>query len=106
MKRIVSVAVAGFTAIAPMILPPSVQADEYVNYKGVGYRVMSAYVFDPPSNIRVRSKGAVLCVVSNKQYIKVLEPRSEEWRNWNGWYMTDFCGGQVGFIHKSQVGFD
>ena len=93
MKRIVSVAVAGFTAIAPMILPPSVQADEYVNYKGVGYRVMSAYVFDPPSNIRVSSKGAVLCVVSNKQYIKVLD-------------MTDFCGGQVGFIHKSQVGFD
>lgn len=89
-----------------MISPRHAQADEYVNYKGVGYRVISAYVFAPPSNIRVSPNGAILCVVRNKQYIKVLEPRSEEWRNWNGWYVTDYCGGREGFIHKSQVGFD
>lgn len=72
MRRIVSFTIVTFTAISPMILSRPAQADEYVNYKGVGYQVMSAYVFEPPSNIRVSPNGAVLCVVRNQQYIKVL----------------------------------
>ncbi|HBC42523.1 MAG TPA: hypothetical protein DCZ88_11680 [Pseudanabaena sp.] len=57
----------------------------------------TAFVFDPPSNVRVSPNGNILCVVRSPQTID-LYGRSGEW------YYTDACG-SMGMIHSSQLRF-
>ncbi|WPL17214.1 hypothetical protein Thiowin_02210 [Thiorhodovibrio winogradskyi] len=56
-----------------------------------------AIVYDPPSNVRNRPNGEILCSVRNQSTINI---HGSE----NGWYRTDVCG-TPGYIHKSQIRF-
>ncbi|MBW4609067.1 MAG: hypothetical protein KME22_18130 [Hassallia sp. WJT32-NPBG1] len=57
--------------------------------------VQSAVVIDPPSNVRAKPNGAIICSVRAQTSIAVYD-------NANGWYKTDVCG-RSGYIHQSQV---
>ncbi|MBF0204893.1 MAG: hypothetical protein HQK67_11450 [Desulfamplus sp.] len=52
-------------------------------------------VFNPPSNIRDKPDGNILCAITE---IKNIDTFGEK----NGWIITDACG-VMGVIHKSQV---
>ncbi|MBF2098825.1 MAG: serine/threonine protein kinase [Gloeomargaritaceae cyanobacterium C42_A2020_066] len=60
-------------------------------------RMGVAYVFDPPSNVRDKPEGAVLCTVAEMRPIDLYGQVGE-------WYRTDVCG-PAGFIHTSQLSF-
>ena len=55
----------------------------------------TAYVYDPPSNIRFRPNGDVVCQVTRRTEINIYNYSG-------GWYSTDYCG-SPGYIHESQV---
>ncbi|MCV3212987.1 hypothetical protein OGM63_05500 [Plectonema radiosum NIES-515] len=55
----------------------------------------SAVVIDPPSNVRVKPNGGIICAIRSQASIAVSDYR-------NGWYKTDACG-RSGFIHQSQI---
>lgn len=57
---------------------------------------LKAFVFDPPSNVRTKPNGPVLCSINRKKHIAVNESSG-------GWYKTQACHGKTGFIHKSQI---
>ena len=57
--------------------------------------IQSAVVIDPPSNVRAKPNGAILCSIRSQKYIAVYDNR-------NGWYKTDVCG-RPGYIHQSQI---
>jgi len=57
----------------------------------------SAFVFAPPSNVRVVPNGDVLCVVRSPMAINTYGAIGD-------WYYTDFCG-SMGVIHNSQLRF-
>lgn len=57
----------------------------------------SAFVFNPPSNVRVAPNGNILCVVRSPQNIDLYGANGE-------WYYTDVCG-SMGLIHSSQLRF-
>jgi hypothetical protein len=59
--------------------------------------VVTAFVFDPPSNIRAAPNGAILCSVSTKQSITV-------WQREGDWIQTNYCG-SIGYIHVDQIRF-
>lgn len=52
-------------------------------------------VIDPPTNIRDRPNGYVLCKVYDRQPIRVFGRQGD-------WYVTDYCG-STGVVHASQV---
>ncbi|HIK36758.1 MAG: SH3 domain-containing protein [Geminocystis sp.] len=55
----------------------------------------TAFVMDPPSNVRVVPNGRILCVIPSRVNINVYGYD-------RGWYLTDACG-TMGYIHESQV---
>lgn len=55
----------------------------------------TAFVMDPPSNVRVVPNGKILCVIPSRVNINVYGYE-------RGWYLTDACG-RMGYIHESQV---
>ncbi|MEB3124751.1 MAG: tetratricopeptide repeat protein, partial [Synechococcales bacterium] len=57
-----------------------------------------ATIYDPPSNIRVRPNGRILCSVPTKGALISIQGQEGKW------YRTDHCG-SPGFIHRSQVRF-
>lgn len=57
----------------------------------------TAFVFDPPSNIRTAPNGAILCSVTTRQSIAV-QGRDGDW------VRTDHCGA-TGYIHAGQIRF-
>jgi len=57
----------------------------------------SAFVFAPPSNVRVVPNGDVLCVVRTPMAINTYGAVGQ-------WYYTDVCG-SMGVIHDSQLRF-
>lgn len=57
----------------------------------------TAIVFAPPSNIRKKPNGEIICSVRKKKSINILGEK-------NGWFRTDACE-KEGFIHKSQIEF-
>lgn len=62
--------------------------------------VTTAFVFDPPSNIRDKPNGSVLCVVNNKTNIQI---EADELVVSDGkWLKTNYCG-QIGFISETQI---
>jgi Bacterial SH3 domain len=56
----------------------------------------TAYVFDPPSNVRNAPDGEIVCTISKQISIDIYEKEGQ-------WYYTDSCGG--GYIHQSQIRF-
>lgn len=56
----------------------------------------TASVFAPPSNIRNRPNGEIICTVTKRVSLNVYQQEGE-------WYYTNLCGG--GYIHKSQISF-
>lgn len=79
---------AGITLLAaiPFFLKPTLANAQSLE---------SAVVFEPPSNVRVKPNGRVLCSVNSETNIGVYGYN-------NGWYKTDVCG-KSGYIHQSQV---
>ncbi|MBD2770815.1 SH3 domain-containing protein [Iningainema tapete] len=57
--------------------------------------IQSAVVIDPPSNVRVKPNGRIICSVNSETNIGIYGYS-------NGWYKTDACGSS-GYIHQSQV---
>ncbi len=65
-------------------------------------RFMEMRVFDPPSNIRDKPNGKILCAVPKKEIITIYIIPVEDGND--SWYWTEYCGkGQWGMIHDSQV---
>lgn len=58
---------------------------------------VNAYVFDPPSNVRVTPNGAIQCSVNSRIYINIYGTSSD-----GAWFKTDYCG-SMGYIHNSQI---
>ncbi|GFE67853.1 SH3 domain-containing protein [Chroococcus sp. FPU101] len=54
----------------------------------------TATVFAPPTNIRNRPNGEIICTVNEKISLDVYQKEGQ-------WYYTDYCGG--GYIHQSQI---
>jgi serine/threonine-protein kinase len=54
----------------------------------------TATVFAPPTNIRNRPNGEIICTVNKKVSLDVYQKEGQ-------WYYTDYCGG--GYIHQSQI---
>ncbi len=67
------------------------------NFDSQQSRTGSAFVFDPPSNVRVSPNGNVLCVVRSRQNVNLYGSKGD-------WYYTDVCG-SMGLIHSSQLRF-
>lgn len=57
----------------------------------------TAFVFDPPSNVRISPNGDILCSVQRASTINIYGSTGE-------WYYTDVCG-SMGVIHSSQLRF-
>jgi hypothetical protein len=64
----------------------------------------TAYIVDPPSNIRATPNGRIICVIRGVNTpVRILG--SSGVRDNNGvWYFTDACG-QRGLIHSTQIRF-
>lgn len=71
--------------------------DYVCNFDSQTSRTGTAFVFDPPSNVRVSPNGNLLCVVKSPQTIDLYGRNGE-------WYYTDVCG-SMGVIHSSQLRF-
>ena len=59
--------------------------------------VNSAYVFDPPSNVRAFPNGEIVCSVKAQKKINIYGSQ-------DSWFYTDVCG-KMGVIHSSQIRF-
>jgi len=57
----------------------------------------SAFVFNPPSNVRTYPSGPILCTLRTQRWINV-------YGNQGDWFHTDACG-SMGMIHNSQIRF-
>lgn len=64
---------------------------------GGGGVTNSAFVFDPPSNVRTYPNGPILCTLRTQRRINL-------YGNEGAWFYTDACGG-MGMIHNSQIRF-
>lgn len=66
--------------------------------------VRTAYVYDPPSNVRTSPTGPILCVLSQRTNINVYGYAGVTWDNSRKvtWYSTDACG-PMGVIAYSQI---
>ena len=63
-----------------------------------------ATIIDPPSNIRTKPNGAVLCVAEVRGTVLNILGSTGVSDNNGTWYYTDFCGSR-GVIHSSQIRF-
>lgn len=57
----------------------------------------TAYVFDPPSNVRISPNGSILCSIEHPTNITT-------YGHTGSWYYTDACG-STGVIDSSQIQF-
>ena len=77
--------------------------NEVCSYLASGPNVSStatnqtAYVFDPPSNVRETPNGKILCSINKPTDINIYGHSGD-------WYYTDACGGS-GVIFKDQIQF-
>ncbi len=55
-------------------------------------------VFDPPSNVRVKPNGKILCSITTKKRIAIWNDRT----GGEQWYATQACGTK-GYIHRDQI---
>lgn len=65
--------------------------------------IVQATIIDPPTNIRSKPNGTVICVVDKKIKVRILGELDAD--DGSGlWYVTDTCGRQ-GVVHSSQLAF-
>lgn len=64
----------------------------------------TAYIIDPPSNIRATPNGTVLCVARTRGTVVNILGSTGVTDNNGTWYYTDYCGKQ-GVIHSTQIRF-
>ncbi|WP_198159738.1 zinc ribbon domain-containing protein [Picosynechococcus sp. PCC 7003] len=76
---------------APITTPPT----QGTTGTGSGAANYTAFVFDPPSNVRTYPNGPILCAVRSPQTINL-------YGNEGDWFYTDVCG-DMGMIHTSQI---
>ena len=64
----------------------------------------TAYVYDPPSNVRTSATGPILCVISQPTTINIYGYGGTTYDGARKvtWYQTDACG-QMGVIAYSQI---
>jgi hypothetical protein len=69
------------------------------SYRGAGSSasMVTGFIFDPPSNVRVSPNGSILCSVKERTQVNIYGSTGD-------WYYTDACG-QMGVIHSSQIRF-
>jgi serine/threonine protein kinase, bacterial len=60
-------------------------------------RIRQAEIIDPPSNVRKRPNGVIICSLPDRTKINV-------YGSVGSWYITDACG-ERGVIHDSQIKF-
>jgi serine/threonine protein kinase, bacterial len=60
-------------------------------------RIRQAEIIDPPSNVRKRPNGVIICSLPDRTKINV-------YGSVGSWYITDACG-ERGVIHDSQIRF-
>lgn len=64
----------------------------------------TAYIIDPPSNIRAAPNGTVICVARTRGTVVNILGSTGISDNNGTWYYTDYCGRQ-GVIHSTQIRF-
>ncbi len=84
------------------VVEPTKQKDTQLSKEKSFSKSTLATVFDPPSNVRKAPNGKILCWVNEPIEIRTYGPVTDS----DGlWYNTDFCEGQKGVIHHSQIKF-
>ena len=82
------------------VLSPSILIVESPDRIAAGGR--TATVFDPPSNVRDRPNGRIVCRITTRRPINVYRYYDNSYQ----WISTDACGsGSYGVIHVSQIRF-
>lgn len=89
-KAIQNIVFSGVNITLLAVIPFFIKAP-YANAQSIE----SAVVIDPPSNVRVKPNGAIICAIRSQTSIAIYDYK-------NGWYKTDVCG-RSGYIHQSQV---
>lgn len=64
----------------------------------------SALIIDPPTNIRATPNGRIVCVISSRTIVGIINTPSIADKN-GVWYRTNACGGSA-LVHSSQVSFN
>lgn len=64
----------------------------------------TAYITDPPSNIRATPNGTIICVARTRGTVVNILGSTGVTDNNGTWYYTDYCGKQ-GVIHSTQIKF-
>jgi hypothetical protein len=64
----------------------------------------TAYIIDPPSNIRATPNGTIICVARTRGALINILGSTGVTDNNGTWYYTDYCGRQ-GVIHSTQIRF-
>lgn len=79
---------------------PASASNAYSTYYATGGR--TATVFAPPSNVRSRPNGNIVCTITTRRQINVYR----FYDNSQQWLSTDACGdNRYGVIHISQIRF-
>jgi len=84
-------------------LPKSKATQEMLNVvcsyrfssQSLNNRLGNAFVFNPPSNVRISPNSEILCSVGTRRNIKVYGSIGD-------WFYTDICGA-MGVVHSSQI---
>jgi hypothetical protein len=76
-------------------IAPNSRATRRMLDRVCNYRVNTARVFSPPSNVRMGPNGNVLCTIPRQ---KTITTYGQE----GAWVYTDACG-KLGMIHSSQI---
>ena len=66
------------------------------------FKELKASINDPPSNIRGKPDGDILCTISQRGQVISVDERSISDEKGEQWFVTDACG-QRGYIHQSQI---
>lgn len=82
------------------ISPANTSIVDSTNLIAAGGRTTT--VFDPPSNVRNRPNGDIVCTITTRRKINVYRYYDNSYQ----WISTDACGsGSYGVIHVSQIRF-
>lgn len=64
----------------------------------------SAMISDPPTNIRATPNGKIICVITTRTVVGIVNTPSIADKN-GVWYRTTACGG-IALVHSSQISFN
>jgi hypothetical protein len=78
------------------VVRPASSATRKMLNRVCNYRVKTARVFSPPSNVRTEPNGSTICTLQSKTRITTYG------RYEGDWFYTNACG-KLGVIHSSQI---